>query len=254
LEVFSPTLLQGQRLLVTGASSGLGAASAQLAAALGARLVLVGRDQQRLEATHAALAGGDHLLCPADLRQADALHGLISALPAPWLPLHGAVHAAGIERLRPARLSRQADLEAVLAVATAGALSLGRAAAAPALFADGGALVLIGSVAARTGTPGLAAYSAAHGAIEALSRSLAVELAPRSIRVNALLVGAVQTPLHERLCDALSPAGVADYRDRHPLGFGHPDDITPLVALLLSPAGRWITGSAIVVDGGYSAR
>ena len=252
--LFAPGLLQGQRLLITGASSGVGAATARLCASLGAQLLLVGRHRDRLEATAATLAGEGHHLQLADLAVADALYTLLQDLPPEWLPLQGAFHGAGLERLRAARLSRQADLEAVMAVATGGALALGRAAAGRHLVAPGSALVLMGSVAARCGTPGLAAYTAAHGAIEALGRSLACELAPRGIRVNVLLAGAVETPLHARLCEALSPEAVDDYRLRHPLGFGSADDIAALAAFLLSPGGRWITGSAVVIDGGYSAR
>lgn len=253
LNLFAPGLLQDRRLLITGASSGVGAATARLCAGLGARLVLVGRDRQRLEATLAGLAGQGHLLQPADLAMADALHDLIRALPPEWRPLDGAFHGAGLERLRPARLSRRADLDGLMAVTTGAALALGRAAAARDLVAPGSALVLMGSVAARCGSPGLAAYSAAHGATEALARSLATELAPRSITVNVLLAGAVDTPMHRRICGALSAEGVEDYRRRHPLGFGSADDIAAMAAFLLSPGGRWITGSAIVIDGGYSA-
>ncbi|MEB3266343.1 MAG: SDR family oxidoreductase [Cyanobacteriota bacterium] len=252
--MFAPDLLQGRRLLITGASSGVGAATARLCSALGARLVLVGRDQGRLEALAASLPGGGHRWQGVDLAVADALHDLIRDLPPDWRPLHGAFHGAGLERLRPARLSRQADLEAVMAVATGGALALGRAAAGRDLFAAGAALVLMGSVAARCGSPGMAAYGAAHGAIEAMARCLASELAPRAIRVNVLLSGAVDTPMHRRICGALTPEGVEEYRQRHPLGFGTADDVAAMATFLLSPGGRWITGSAIVIDGGYSAR
>jgi NAD(P)-dependent dehydrogenase (short-subunit alcohol dehydrogenase family) len=83
-------------------------------------------------------------------------------------------------------------------------------------------------------------------------RSLAIELAPRQVRVNAITSGAIQTPMHDRLKVSLSKEAVEDYQRRHPLGFGMPSDISQLAVFLLSDAGRWITGSSIVIDGGYS--
>ncbi len=110
------------------------------------------------------------------------------------------------------------------------------------------------SVAGGRGQAGISAYSASKGAIDAAVRSLACEFAPRQIRVNSLVTGAVRTEMHEKTVAAMTPEAVADYEHKHLLGFGAPEDIAMVAAFLLSDASRWITGANWVVDGGYLAK
>lgn len=251
--VLSENSLEGRRILITGASSGLGAVAAELMSYLGARLVLIGRDSERLNNVYKALRGNSHLAVTCDLRLQDALFTLIKSLPESWLPLNGAFHSAGVERIKPARLTKTSDVHELMASSTDSAFSLARAVATKALFCDGASLVFMSSVSAICGTAGLSAYSASKGAIEAMSRSLAAELAPRSITVNTLVSGAIETPMHSRLVDGLNQDGLDHYRNRHPLGFGSAIDVAQLASFLLSDGGRWITGASFVIDGGYSA-
>ena len=153
------------------------------------------------------------------------------------------------------RLTKAAQLQDVLASSLFAAFGLARAAASKGVLPDtGGSLLFISSVAGMRGQTGMAAYSAAKGSIDALVRSLAVELASRRIRVNSIAAGAVRTEMHGRLTRTLGPDAERDYEARHLLGFGEPRDLADVSVFLLSDLARWVTGATWVVDGGYSTR
>jgi NAD(P)-dependent dehydrogenase (short-subunit alcohol dehydrogenase family) len=252
--MFTSDGLNGQVILVTGASSGIGRAGARLFAAAGARLILLGRDPARLEESAGMLAGTGHIILPSVLDDADGAADLIKSAAADHGELNGIFHCAGTELIRPTRMTKQAQLDALFGPAVNAAMGIARAANSKGVVADGGSLVFMSSVAGRRGTAGMVAYSAAKAAVEGMVRSLACELAPRRIRVNAIAAGAVVTEMHARLSNSLSEEGQADYERRHLLGFGTPEDVANAALFLLGPASAWITGTAMLVDGGYAVR
>ncbi len=251
--IFAPDAMAGRTILVTGASSGLGLAAARMIASCGGKVVGVGRDQVRLDAAIGGLAGEGHLARICDVSDADAAAALVGQASSDAGGLHGLFHSAGEGLILPARLTKPANVQAVFGAAVNGAFGLVRAAARAGVMAPGSSLILMSSVAAHRGRAGMAAYSAAKAAIEGAARALAVELAPREIRVNALAAGGVQTPMNDRITANLADGGVDAYAAAHPLGMGRPEDVAAAVVFLLSPAARWITGTVMVVDGGYSA-
>ncbi|MBW8756812.1 MAG: SDR family oxidoreductase [Burkholderiales bacterium] len=248
---FAPDYLAGRRFLVTGASSGIGRAAGALLAACGASVTASGRDEQRLAEAIAQWPGDGHLARPVALDKADEAASWMKSLVDEHGAFDGIFHAAGIELIRPVRLTKQAQLDEVFGAAVFAAAGLARAASQKGGLKDEGALVFMSSVAGSSGQVGMTAYSAAKAAIDGMVRSLACEFAPRRIRVNAIAAGAVQTAMHERLTHGAAQDIVETYRDRHLLGFGEPEDIANAAAFLLGPAGRWITGTTWVVDGGY---
>ena len=251
--IFAPDAMAGRTVLVTGASSGLGRAAAEMIAGCGGRIIGVGRDEARLGAAIDALAGQGHQARVCDLSDADAAAALVGEASKDAGGLHGLFHSAGEGLILPTRLTKPANIQAVFGAAVNGAFGLVRGAARQGVMAPGASLVLMSSVAAHRGRAGMAAYSAAKAAIEGAVRALAVELAPREIRVNALAAGGVQTEMNERITANLAEGGADAYAAAHPLGMGRPEDVAAAVLFLLSPAARWITGTAMVVDGGYSA-
>ena len=249
--IFKNDMLAGQRFLVTGASSGLGRAAAALIADCGGHVIGAGRNAERLRSAVSSLSGSGHFASVQDLVEGDGAAAWAKALSEEHGPLHGIFHAAGTELLRPIRMSKQAQFDEAFGSAFFAAAGLARAASQKGVMADGGSLVFMSSVAGSAGKVGMAAYSASRAAIEGMVRSLACEFAPRGIRVNAIAAGAVQTPMHDRITQGAAQEVVDAYASSHLLGFGTPSDIAQAAVYLLGPAGRWITGTTMAVDGGY---
>jgi NAD(P)-dependent dehydrogenase (short-subunit alcohol dehydrogenase family) len=251
MNIFSENCLAGRTYLVTGASSGIGKASAQLIAACGGKVIAAGRNEERLAAVVAGLPGQGHVASIAVLADADTTAEWVKELVAAHGPLDGIFHAAGAELIRPVRLTKQAQLDEILGGALFAAFGIARAAAGRGAMNDGGSLVFMSSVAGSSGQVGLTAYSAAKAGVDGLVRSLACEFAGRRIRVNGIAAGAVRTSMHERLTKGSAAEAMTAYEQAHLLGFGEPADVANAVLFLLADSSRWITGTNLVVDGGY---
>ena len=250
--IFRSDALQSKLILVTGASSGLGRAVAVEASMLGASVILCGRNAEQLDHTLAQMQGTTHRVIAADAGNLDDMHAMIVDAAAQNGPIHGLFHSAGTSGVRLAKTISVSHVDAMFGAAVNGALGIAKAASKRNVMEDGGSIVFMSSVAAIRGKAGMVAYSAAKSAVQGLTRALAAELAPRRIRVNEILAGAIETEMHEKIISSLDEAGVDAYRNRHPLGFGAPSDIASAATFLLSDAARWITGSALSVDGGYA--
>lgn len=252
--IFNSSLLSGRRILVTGASSGIGRDTAKLLSACGATLIVTGRDRDRLNDTLTSLEGKGHHAEAFNLAGGDDISDFLKAITGDDRPLTGIFHAAGIELIRPVKLSKASQFDDVFASSVKSALALARGASMRGVMDDGGSLVFMSSVAAQRGQTGMSVYSAAKGAMDAMVRSLSVELAPRRIRANSIAAGAIATEMHQRLIRGSTEEGVQSYEGRHLLGFGETIDVAQVAVFLLSDAARWITGATWAVDGGYLAK
>jgi NAD(P)-dependent dehydrogenase (short-subunit alcohol dehydrogenase family) len=251
--MFNPLDMTGRRFLVTGASSGIGAATGLLLAKLGGRVVLAGRSEERLAAVKAELPGDGHVAESFDL-------GDIDAIP-PWMarlatvgPFHGVAHCAGVQALRPLRVTDAAFVEEVMRLNVASAISIGRGFRQRGVAAKPASLVLVSSTAGMTGQAGNVAYTASKGAIIAAAKGLAMELVRDGIRVNAVAPALVRTPMSEKSMRIWSPEQLAAVEAIHPMGFGTAEDVANAIAFLLADTAKWITGTTLVVDGGYTAQ
>lgn len=220
---------------------------------MGPELILVGRDPARLQES-LALVGAGHAAVAASLDDADLVAELVRSIASDHGQLDGILHCAGAELVRPMRMTKRAQVDMVFGAAVNASLGIARAVSQKGVASDGASLVFMSSVASARGTAGMVAYSAAKAAVDGMVRALACELAPRRIRVNSIAAGAVRTEMHDRIGRSLSEEGMADYERRHLLGFGRPEDVANAALFLLSDASSWITGTALRVDGGFSAR
>jgi NAD(P)-dependent dehydrogenase (short-subunit alcohol dehydrogenase family) len=240
--------------IVTGATSGIGRATARRLGADGFAVVAVGRDERALAdvCDEIARAGGRAVGQPADVTSADAPRTIVRRALDVGGGVDALVNAAGILHAASVAETTDAAWDAMLGVNTRAPFRLLREAAAP-LAERRGAVVTISSVAGSRVFPGLAAYAVSKAAVDQLTRAAALDLAPLGVRVNAVNPGVVVTNLHRR--GGMDESRYAEFLERtrttHPLGRpGTPEEIAALVAFLLSDDAAWITGETIAVDGG----
>lgn len=233
--------LEGKTVLVTGASQGIGQVVAQSCAAAGARLVLSGRDLERLHATLESLPGVGHKALQADLTDMAALRKLAEDCGA----LDGVVHSAGIRGLSPMRMVSDRFLREVMETNYIAPMMLTRQLLSRSAIRSGGSILFLSSIAAVTGTVGLGPYAGSKAALIGAMRPLALEIAKRQIRANALAPGIVETPL-----TTIDADWFEEIRKRYPLDVGQPEDIAWACLFFLSDASSKVTGTVFSIDGG----
>jgi len=247
--------LVGRRIVVTGASSGIGRATAVALSQLGASVIAVGRNPERLNQTMITMQPGGHSSYLLDLAEnIDALPGVVSEWARNHGPFNGLVHCAGIEMTLPVRQMDAVSLDKIMRVNTGAALMLVKGMCQKGNYDRPCSVVMISSVAALTGQAAHSAYSASKGALSAMSRSLAMELARKHIRVNTVCPGQVATEMDETVRAKLGSEKYESIIAAHPLGLGRPIDVAGAIAFLLSDASAWITGTDLIVDGGFTAQ
>ena len=246
----NPFRLEGDVALVTGGGTGLGRAAARRLADAGAKVVITGRREDVLKTAAAELGVG---YAVHDVTQLDAAGRLLEQVAdrcgGPPTIL---VNNAGINLKKPAVETTEAEFERVMLTNVTGAFALSRAAAPAMIQRGGGSILFIASMASLFGIPGVVAYTASKTAVVGLVRSLAVDLSPSGVRVNAVAPGWIDSAMLRKSFD-----GDAQRRDkilaRTPLGrVGEPDDVAQALVYLASPAAKFVTGVVLPVDGGVS--
>jgi NAD(P)-dependent dehydrogenase (short-subunit alcohol dehydrogenase family) len=251
--LYNPLDLSGKLVLVTGASSGIGRATAIVLSRMGARLILAGRRIGALEETLAAMKNcADHICSTFDLTDLDGIPKWIAEVVGrAGTQLDGVVHSAGLSANVPLRAMSRSNIDKLIIPNVSAALMLLRGATAKLVAAPAGmSIVLISSVAAIVPSPGLITYSATKSAINAIARSAAKELAVKDIRVNSIIPGYVRTPMLTQFADEIT--NFEHIEKQQFLGMIEPEEIGVMAAYLLSGAARSITGSQFVMDGGFT--
>ena len=243
--MFNPFSLSGKSILVTGASSGIGQAIAIACSKMGATVFITGRNEEKLNKTLFQLEGDGHRAVKADLTCSEDIDVLAAQLP----HLQGVVHSAGIGHRKPVRFVDAEDLKLVMNTNFNGAVLLQTSLLSRKIIDKGASVVFVASKAADYPSPGNAVYSASKGAIIAYARCLALELAPRQVRVNCICPAMVWTELITG--QGTSEEDLREAELKYPLKrYGHPEDIANLALYLLSDASSWMTGSCLDITGG----
>lgn len=245
------TELTDRRILVTGASRGIGKAIALDLAKHGAKVGLLATSTANLEGTAAAIAelGGESLSFAGDISDpqtaADAIAGMVDA----WGGVDGLVANAGITRDNLLLRMSAEDFQSVVDTNLTGSFHFLKAVTKPMMRQKAGRVVFIGSVVGTTGNPGQANYCAAKAALHGMARSAALELGSRGITINVVAPGFIQTDMTHDLPDAAKEAMTSKIALGRP---GQPEDIAGLTRFLMGPDGGYITGQVLLVDGGLS--
>lgn len=250
--MYNPFSLEDRRIMVTGASSGLGRACAKMISQLGGQLVLVARDGKRLQETYDQLEGSGHIISAFDLSNVEAISAWMKDEVAPGGQLAGLVHCAGIAITLPIKTMKLDVYDRLMRINVTAGFALAKGFRQRGVCSNASSVVFIASVAANKVQPGMVAYSTSKAAIYGLTRSLAVELIRDGIRVNCITPGLVKTEMQDEMESNRTQDQVQTIIDDHLLGLGRPEDVAHSVVFLLAETGRWITGSNLVVDGGYS--
>ena len=246
---------QEKVVLVSGASSGIGRAIAVMLGSQGARLILVGRNLDKLRRTSETLKGVDYRMVKLDLSKTEDIMPAVTEVSSEFGSIYGLCHAAGVVGTLPLRSSKTDHIRAILDVNLLAGVELARVVTRRGVMEpDGGSILFISSIYGIVGKPGVVGYSASKGAIAAAARSMAVELAKRNIRVNVLSPGLVWTEMTQEALSILSEENVKQIEADHLLRTGTPDDVARAAVFLLAPQNSWITGTDLVIDGGYTAK
>ncbi len=243
--------LEGKRILITGASSGIGAAIADLAAQLGASLILVARREDKLAQVQAGLVNSaTHQIVAGDITSADFIQALVQKAG----KLDGLVHAAGVAPAMPIGMIDDAHVESVLKTNYTSFLELMKFYSKRKFRNNGFSVVEVSSVSAMVGWAGGCVYSGSKGALSASVRALAMELAPKGVRVNAVCPSNIRTPMYETTAASLNDeVALTELLRQQPLGLGEPRQVAWPVCFLLSDVANFITGVNLPVDGGFLA-
>lgn len=237
--------------LITGAASGIGRAVLETLYGQGIRsIAAVDLNAEALAALAEAFPG--IATFPCDLLDDGALTAMVSAVVKTVGPVRGFVHCAGFDRMAPIGLTKYELAESLYRIHAWVPLRLSALIAKKNQNAPGCAGVFISSLSAHDGAIGHAAYAAAKGALEGMLPSVAAELATKKIRLNAVVLGIIRTPMSAGWLTALAPEQLAKLEAAYPFGLGEPADPAAMIAFLLSDAARWITGQKFVLDGGHS--
>ena len=247
--------LKNKNIIVSGASSGIGRQCAVTFSQLGANVILIARNEERLKDTFNKLKKGNHLTISQDITEYDKLEEIVNTAVGKIGKISGFVHSAGIEMTVPLRSMTPSYYENMFAINVISGFELARIISKKKYLDEKGvSLIFISSVMGMLGQSGKIGYCASKGALISGAKAMALELAKKNIRVNCILPGVVETEMSNKMLENLPEESKKSIINMHPLGLGRPEDIAYACAYLLSDFAKWVTGTNLIVDGGYSAR
>lgn len=255
--MYNPFSLQNKVIIVTGASSGIGAQCAIDCSKMGAKVILVARNEERLrQILEQCEEPSRHMILPLDLSSSEGLKEIIKNAVSKMGKINGLVNSAGMSSVTPLKLVTDELLEQFFHTNVFSAINLSKEVTRMGNYdKEGGcSIILFASIMGCVGEKCKTIYSATKGALISASRSMACELAKNKIRVNVVSPGAIVTPINAHQSYMTDPKLRKELEDKHLLGLGECTDISNACIYLLSDAARWMTGQNLIVDGGYTAK
>ena len=238
--------LSERKILVTGASSGIGRATAILLSQLGATIVLCGRNKSELEITKSRMENENkHLIMPFDVTYFHNYDELFREAVADGIKLTGLVHCAGITKVIPVKVLKKEDIDSIFNVNYSAFMCL-IACYVRKKYSNGGSIVGVSAINTHYPQKCMSVYAASKGALEASVKTLALELAPLKIRINSVIPGAVKTPM----TDFIDEETLNKIAEKQLLGMEDAEQIANVIAYLLSERSASMTGRSIYADGG----
>lgn len=248
--MMNPFSLEGKTILVTGASSGIGRGIATECSKMGAKVILNGRNVERLQETLDKMEGEGHQIIVADIAKQEEIDRLVAELPV----LDGCVLCAGIPQVCPVKHFKRQDIEDIFSVNTFAPIMITSSLVKKKKIHKGSSVVLIESVSGVfVGTKGDVSYNASKAALNGFLKGSALEMAGQGIRINAINPGLVPTNILNLSNEMFAESHHTDIMvESYPLKrYGTPEDIAYGAIYLLSDASSWVTGTNMVIDGGY---
>ena len=248
MELNNPFSLFEKTVLVTGASSGIGRAIAVECSKMGAQMFITGRNEERLSETFNSLSGENHFQFSADLSVEQDIDNLVELLP----KLAGCVNNAGIIQPQLLQFTEKKDILEIFEINTFSSFLLTQKLIQNKKLNRNASIVFTNSISGvYCSAVGEALYSASKGAINGYLKGLALEMANRGIRVNSVNPGVIETNLFNST--SMPPEELEEKKKKYPLKrFGKPEEVAYAVVYLLSDASQWVTGTNLVIDGGYT--
>lgn len=246
--MYNPFFLAGKTILITGASSGIGKATAIECSKLGAKVIITGRNRLRLEETFSSMSGNAHLLIEADLQYPSDIDMLIDSLPM----LDGVVNNAGMTKTIPMAFISEEILLDVLRINTISPILITQKLLKRRKLAKSASIVFTSSISGNSvGVLGNTIYSTTKAAVNGFVKNAALELAPKNIRVNTVCPGMIDTGILSS--GIITEEQLDEERKKYPLKrFGKPEEIAYAIIYLLSDASSFVTGSNLFIDGGFT--
>ena len=244
--MYNPYSLENKIVLITGASSGIGRATAIECSKLGAKCIITGRDIDRLQYTYDNLSGTGHIQIIADLSNQDGICHLVDSIIE---PIDGFVNNAGVTMTKPIKFIKQTDFDNLFPINLYSPVLLTKELIRRKKLNNGSSIVITSSVAAMTQAPGNVMYGMTKSAIISFAKYCALELSEKKIRVNTIHPGMVNTEMTQRLNFSREELDID--QEKYPLKrYAEPNEIAWSIIYLLSDASSWVTGSQLVIDGG----
>ena len=246
--MYNPFSLENKTILVTGASSGIGKAIAIECSKMGAQVVITGRNEQRLQETYKQLEGTQPAYIVADLTKKEDIETLVSQINS----LNGLVNCAGLTIPKPFKFLQEEDIQEVMTVNFNAPLLLTQLLIKKKKLQKASSIVFISSISGtKVSAIAESVYSASKAAIDGFCKGLALELAPQQIRVNTVNPGIIETNIFSG--GQISEEQLQQNITKYPLKrYGKPEEVAHAVVYLLSDASSWVTGSNLLIDGGYT--